>query len=125
LDTVNGVQKYYFKHSISQSRKIWKMFDEGKTLFPDDSAADLANECSKLNSFTQKQIDKALERFKSWSGKTVNKDEVLDSLKIEIIEKNILSWDNLFDTDVLYWERKFDETMSKVRFRFTAPQFAK
>ena len=35
--------------------------------------------------------------------------EVLDSLKIEIIEKNILSWDNLFDTDVLYWERKFDE----------------
>lgn len=125
LDTVNGVQKYYFKHSISQSRKIWKMFDEGKTLFPDDSAADLANECSKLNSFTNKQIDKALERFKSWSGKTLKKDETLDSLKIEIIEKNDLCWDNLFDTDVLYWERKFDETMSKVRFRFTAPQFAK
>ena len=120
LDTVNGVQKYYFKHSISQSRKIWKMFDEGKTLFPDDSAADLANECSKLNSFTQKQIDKALERFKSWSGKTLKKDETLDSLKIEIIEKNDLCWDNLFDTDVLYWERKFDETMSKVRFRFMA-----
>ncbi|MDX4048218.1 FRG domain-containing protein [Aliarcobacter skirrowii] len=125
LDTVNGVQKYYFKHSISQSRKIWKMFDEGKTLFPDDSAADLANECSKLNSFTNKQIDKALERFKSWSGKTLKKDETLDSLKIEIIEKNDLCWDNLLDTDVLYWERKFDETMSKVRFRFTAPQFAK
>ena len=125
LDTVNGVQKYYFKHSISQSRKIWKMFDEGKTLFPDDSAADLANECSKLNSFTQKQIDKALERFKGWSEKTVNKDEVLDSLKIEIIEKNILSWDNLFEMDSLYWERKLDETISKVRFRFTAPQFAK
>ena len=120
LDTVSGVHKYYFKHSISQSRKIWKMFDEGKTLFPDDSAADLANECSKLNSFTQKQIDKALERFKSWSGKTLKKDEILNNLKIEIIEKNDLCWDNLFDTDILYWERKFDETMSKVRFRFMA-----
>ena len=52
--------------------------------------------------------------------KNIKKDETLDSLKIEIIEKNDLCWDNLFDTDVLYWERKFDETISKVRFRFMA-----
>lgn len=49
----------------------------------------MANKCSKLNSFTQKQIDKALERFKSWSGKNIKKRWNLDSLKIEIIEKMI------------------------------------
>lgn len=125
LDTVSGVQKYYFKHSISQSKKIWKMFDEGKALFPDDSASNLANECTKLNSFTQRQIDKAIKRFKIWSGKDIKIAQVLDSLKIEIIEKNTLSWDNLVETDFSYWEEKFDITMQKARFRFTAPHFAK
>lgn len=120
LDTVNRVQKYYFKHSTSQSRKIWEMFDKGKALFPDDSAADLANECSKLHSFTNEQINKAVERFKSWSGKTINKEQILDSLRIEIIEKNELCWDNLVETDVTYWEKKFDRIMQKARFRFTA-----
>ena len=51
--------------------------------------------------------------------------EISAERAIEIIEKNILSWDNLFEMDSLYWERKLDETISKVRFRFTAPQFAK
>lgn len=124
LDTVSGVQKYYFKHSISQSKRLWKMFDEGKTLFPDDSAANLANECSKLNSFTNEQIDKALERFNTWREKTIDKEQILDSLEIEIIKSNVLNWNNLLETDILYWEKKFDETMSKVRFRFVSPHFS-
>src|SRR5574344_1211332 len=119
LDTVNGVQKYYFKHSISQSKKIWKMFDEGKTLFPDDSAADLANECSKLNSFTNKQIDKAFERFELWSGKKINEEQILNSLKIETVEQTKLNGNGLVETDFKYWENKFDKTMNKVGFRLT------
>lgn len=120
LDKVSGVQKYYFKHSISQSKKIWKQFDEGKALFPDDSAADLANKCSELNSFTSEQIKKAFERFELWSGKQLNKEQILDNLNIQIVEENSLCWDNLVETDPKYWEGKFDETISETGFRFTS-----
>lgn len=121
LDKVSGVKKYYFKHSMSQSKKIWQQFDEGKALFPDDSAADLANECVKLNSFTSDQIKKAFDRLELWSGqKLSNKEQILDSLKIEMIEKSSLSWDGLVETNIKYWENKFDEAMSKVGFRMSA-----
>lgn len=122
LDKVSGVEKYYFKHSINQSKKIWKQFDEGKALFPNDSAADLANECVKLNSFTSDQIQKAFDRLELWSGQELsNKEQILDSLKIKMIEKSSLSWDGLVETNTKYWENKFDETMSKVGFRFSSP----
>lgn len=118
IDTVSSIQKYYFKHSIHQSKKIWNQFDKGEALFPQDSAAELANECKRLNSFTNKQIDKALERFEIWSGKKlVNKEQVLDNLNIEIIDNSTLSWDNLVDTSLEYWENKFHETISKVGYR--------
>lgn len=120
LDTVSGVKKYHFKHSISQSKKIWKQFNEGQALFPDDSAANLANECKKLNSFTNEQINKAFDRFWLWSGEKLNKEQTLDNLKIEIVDQNGLSWDDLVETDSRYWENKFVETISKVGFRMTA-----
>ncbi len=120
LNTVSGVEKYYFKHSISQSKKIWKEFDEGKALFPDDSAADLANKCSKLNFFTNEQINKAFKRFEHWSGDKLNKEQTLDNLKIEIVEENGLCWDDLVEVDPKYWENIFDATMSKVGFRMSA-----
>ena len=105
LDTISGVQKYYFKHSISQSKKIWKQFDEGKALFPDDSAADLANICSKLNSFTNKQLNKAFERFELWSGKKINEEQILNSLKIETVEQTKLNWNGLVETDFKYCKK--------------------
>lgn len=118
LDTVSGVKKYYFKHSISQSRKIWKQFDKGKDLFPDDSAADLANECSKLNSFTNEQLKKAFNRFWLWNEMKVDDEEqMLNSLNIETINHNGLSWDNLVDTNPKYWENEFNKTMNQVGFR--------
>ena len=120
IDTVSGIQKYYFKHSLSQSKKIWKQFDKGEALFPQDSAAALANECKKLNSFTNIQIDKALKRFKVWSGNELqNIEQILDNLNINIINTNSLSWDHLVDTSLEYWESKLGETISKVGFRMS------
>ncbi len=122
LDNIRSIEKHYFKHSISKSKKIWKQFDEGKALFPDDSAADLSNECKKLNSFTEQQIKKAFERFEVWNIKTIeNKEQMLDKLKIETIENNGLSWNSLVDIKQEYWEEKFYQTMSKVGFRMTSP----
>ena len=80
----------------------------------------LVGEEEKIRKAQLKFLMEYLEISKDILISKIKKDETLDSLKIEIIEKNDLCWDNLFDTDVLYWERKFDETMSKVRFRFMA-----
>ena len=88
-------------------------------MFPDDSAADLANICSKLNSFTNKQLNKAFERFELWSGKKINEEQILNSLKIETVEQTKLNWNGLVETDFKYWENKFDKTMNKVGFRLT------
>ena len=119
LDDISSIKKYYFKHSISQSQRIWKQFDEGKILFPNDSASELANECLKLNSFTQQQINKAFDRFYIWSNDSlVNKEQILDKLNIEIVENHSLNWNNLVEVKEEYWEEKFNQTMSKVRFRF-------
>jgi len=121
LDTISSVKKYYFKHSISQSKRIWKQFDEGKILFPDDSAADLANECKKLNSFTKEQIDKAFNRFWVWNGmRKLNKDEIIGKLKIATIQNNGLSWGSLMDIEPIYWENKFNETINQVSCRMSA-----
>lgn len=121
LDTVSSVKKYYFKHSISQSKKIWKQFDEGKLLFPNDSAADLANECKKLNAFTKEQLNKAFSRFWLWNGMNeLNEEKIIDTLKIEIIHDNGLSWDTLMDIEPIYWENKFNETMNQVSCRMSA-----
>ncbi|MGA1939012.1 FRG domain-containing protein [Arcobacter sp. YIC-310] len=118
LDNIFGVEKHYFRHSSSQSRKIWKQFDKGKVLFPNDSAAALANEYKTLTSFTENQLKKALKRFKTWNGSELqNKEEVLDILKIQIVEDNKLSWNNLVETDFKYWDNKFHQTLKKVKFR--------
>lgn len=119
LNNIKCVEKHYFKHSISQSKNIWKKFDEGKLLFPNDSAADLANECKKLNSFTQNQIDRAFERFESWTEKQQDKALLLEKLQIDVIDNNGLSWNNMVETKKEYWEEKFNQTVSKVGFRFS------
>jgi len=118
LDTVSSVQKYYFKHSSSQSRRIWKQFDEGRSLFPDDSAADLANQCKFLNSFTKGQIEKSFNRFEAWVGKKIdNQEQILDTLNIIIVKNSYLSWNNLIEMKQEYWENKFLETINKVSYR--------
>lgn len=124
LDDISSIKKYYFKHSISQSQRIWKQFDEGKILFPNDSASELANECLKLNSFTQQQINKAFDRFYSWSNDSLmNKEQILDKLNIEIVENHNLNWNNLVEVKKEYWEERFNQTMSKVKFRFVCDHF--
>lgn len=122
FETIRSVKKYYFKQSTSVSKKIYKMFDEGKSLFPDDSAEHLAQDCKSLMEFTNGQIERAFNRFEEWTGKRLNekyKKEIIKKLELKIVEKTSLKWDKLLDTDSKVWEDKLLETMSKVRYRMT------
>ncbi|MBZ0184474.1 MAG: FRG domain-containing protein [Melioribacteraceae bacterium] len=118
LDTVVGVEKYYFRHSPGQSKRIWRLFDKGKALFPDDSAAELANECKKLKSFTKEQLEKAFVRLEHWSSKKIeNYEQVIDSLNIEIVEDNHLRWDDLVEMNPEFWENKIAKIIQNVGIR--------
>ena len=122
FETVSSVKKYYFKQSSYISKKIYKMFDEGKSLFPEDSAEHLAQECKKLLSFTNEQIQKSFKRFEKWSGKTLSeeyKQEFPKKLDIKIVRKTSLRWDELLNTDSKVWEDRLFETMSKVKYRLS------
>jgi hypothetical protein len=122
FETVSGVKKYYFKHSKSASKKIYKMFDEGKTLFPEDSGVQLSQDCENLLKFTNEQIDKAFMRYESWSNIELTeeyKKETIKKLEIQIIENIAHSWDEFLDTDMKIWEDKLSEIFQKVRCRMT------
>lgn len=117
------VKKYYFKHSPSAAKRIYKKFDCGKTLFPDDSASSLANECKKIKVFTQNEIEQAINRYKYWVANDISETiihQFINDLNIAIVENSALNWDNLVDNDESFWLKKFDETFKECKYRLSS-----
>lgn len=120
---VSGVRKHYFKHSPSTSKKIWNQFDQGKLLFPDDVAADLANECKKLTTFTENEILQAKNRFIQWTKikyKDADFDTILDKLNILIVKDSLLKWNSLMDIQESHWIDKVNTVFQKTKTRMSA-----
>lgn len=120
FNNVKGVTKYYFQHSSKTSRKIWHKFKKGKLLFPDDSASDLANECKKLTSFTQDELNNALLRLEKWTNITFKKnelEEIYEKLGINIVKTEFLNWNNLINISDAYWLKKIFEISTKIKYR--------
>ncbi len=120
---IGGVRKHYFKHSISISKKIWNTYNKGKTLFPDDTAADLANECKKLLSFTNSEINIAKVRFNQWTHNNFKDEDflsILEKKNIIIVEKPKLDWGLIMDIQESHWLNKIDETFQKTKTRMCA-----
>jgi len=120
---LRGVKKHYFKHSKSISKRVWNKFNKGKTLFPDDVAADLANECKKLLSFTNIEINIAKVRFNQWTNNNF-KDEyflsIIEKKNISTVENSKLDWGLIMDMKESYWLNKLNETFQKTRSRMIA-----
>jgi len=115
-----GVEKHYFKHSSRVSKKIWNKYNQGKLLFPDDSASDLANECKKITSFTKDEINLAKKRFNQWTDLNLPDEDfldVIDKLNIEIIKLSLLNWNNLLDISELYWQNKLNAVLINTKSR--------
>lgn len=61
-----SVQMACFRQDPKISQRIWKLFDEGRALFPPDAAADVAAQAMQLHTFTPEQIDRAWNRLETW-----------------------------------------------------------
>lgn len=124
LRTLPTVQMVKFRQCAPISIRIWKAFDKGRALFPEDAAADLAAEAQTLYQFTQQQIDKAWERLDAWSGVTSTagiRQKVEVSSGICISDTNVLNWDGLdMERDEKKLANRLNEVLDKVRHRLAA-----
>lgn len=122
FNRVSGVKKYKFKHSPSTSKKIWNKFDKGKILFPNDAASELANKAKTLFTFTSEELQLSKGRFLTWTNLRLTDQEfknMLDELKINIIEEPLLKWGSLMDIEETYWINKINQVFTKAKTRMT------
>jgi hypothetical protein len=122
FNTARGVKKYLFQHSKRVSEKIWNQFDKGKTLFPNDVASNLANQCKKLITFTKEELEIAEKRFEEWTGhklSTLQYIEFMETSKIDIVESSSLNWGEIMNIEESYWLEKMEKTFSTTRSRMS------
>lgn len=116
-----SVQKFHFRHNAAISERIWHSFDQGRTLFPADPAAELAKQALELTCFTRDQIDLAwagLEAWKSRKYDTKKRGHIEKKEKIQCQDKPVLSWDGLdVERDEQILQEKMDSIIRRVKFR--------
>ncbi len=107
-----AVQRVRFRHSAKVSHRIWQSFDQGRTLFPKDAAAELAEQAKRLTRFTSQQLERAWQRLLEWHAHSLadaQRQSVVDNSGLAIVDHAVLSWDGL---DV---ERDEDRMRSQLR----------
>lgn len=121
LNALPFVQMVKFRHCEKISTRIWKSFDEGRALFPDDAADELAKLAETICQFTLQLVDRAWERLDAWNEiKTTDdyRQAVEFRSELRLSETNILSWDGL---GIEHDERKLADQLrsilEKVRYR--------
>jgi hypothetical protein len=122
--TLPHVQMIKFRQCPDISNRIWKSFDEGKVLFPNDAAADLAMQAEALTEFTRHQLDEAWGRLDEWDGvsrDTEKRHEVEQNIGLTIAVSTILTWDGLdVERDEAKLADQLLEILSNVHFRRVA-----
>ena len=120
-----GVQLVRFRQSEDVSNRIWKSFDKGRMLFPNDAAANLAEQAQCLMQFTRSQFDRAWAKLDSWRGLAISlTDRSPFEMKLgaTVVETPVLSWDGLdIERDKGRLREQLEEVLSRVRFRLTKP----
>lgn len=98
LGTLPTVQMVKFHHCAKISHRIWKAFDKGRALFPNDTAAELAEQAQRLKEFTRQQINRAWVRLDNWNRNHTTpkyRRAVEAGSGIRITETTILTWNGL------------------------------
>lgn len=118
------VESVFFRQSAEVSRKIWRQFEQGKSLFPDDEASTLADRAMLLFDFTETEINVAWQRLEAWQGIAYTPEQrqsIECAAKIKRVETCALDWHGLkIETDTNRLEQRFAEEMQRVRWRWVS-----
>lgn len=124
LYTLPFVQMVKFRHCGKISNRIWKSFDKGRSLFPDDAADELAKRAETLCQFTRQRVDRAWDRLDTWNENRTTNDyrlAVEGKSEIHLSETTILNWEGLaIERDEGKLVSQLREVLNKVRYRRTA-----
>jgi hypothetical protein len=124
LNMLPFVQIVKFRHCAKISNRIWKSFDDGRSLFPDDAAGELAKRAETLCRFTRQQVDRAWDRLDSWNENRTTNDyrlAVEGKSEIHLSETTILDWEGLaVERDGRKLSSRLREVLNKVRYRRAA-----
>ena len=116
--TTLPIQIFHFKHSYEQSKKVYEMFEGGKTLFSDDDISLFASKAKEKSSFSSGIIEQSssqLSKRRRWENSAKNRENILNQTKIFIEENDNLKW-NEKEEDI---EKEFCEMIERTRARLT------
>lgn len=119
------VQMARFRQHPEVSTRIWKSFDEGRALFPDDAATELAKKAKELMQFTRSQADRAWMKLSKWDEKHTcsldDRPKIEQKAAMEIVENSVLNWNGLdVEHDECRLQMRLREVLSRVRYRRVA-----
>lgn len=121
LSNLPGVQLMKFRQDPEISNRIWKSFDEGRALFPNDAISALADQAKNLTQFTQSQIDRAWGRLDCWRRLATTADyrtTVELRFGATVVEDQVLTWDGLdIERDEEKLRNQLSEVLATVRYR--------
>jgi hypothetical protein len=119
--SIPTAQKFYFRHDLAISERIWNAFDQGKAVFPDDPAAILADKARRLESFTRKQVDQAWKRLELWRGQSFESGERMQAEATSGLRNSdnpFLTWDGLgMEKNETALHQQLSDLLGRVRFR--------
>lgn len=121
LRKLTNVEKVTFRQSAKISIRTWKIFDEGRALFPEDAAAELADRAGVLNKFTRQQIDRAWQQFDTWNGQNSSaafRQSIENNSDLTSCETVVLSWEGLaVERNEGKLSQQLSEILNQVRYR--------
>lgn len=114
-------ERAYFKQSAAISHRIWKEFDEGHALFPNDPAAQLSMQAQELREFTETQMASAWSRVEAWECRpyTPERRAALEvSSGITVRSSTALTWSHL-DVEARddQLSHMIEDVLKRVRYR--------
>ena len=114
-------ERAYFKQSAAISHRIWKEFDEGRALFPNDPAAQLSKQAQYLMEFTEIQMARAWSRFEAWECKQYTPEQCAAlevSCGITVRSSTALTWNHLdVETRDDQLNHMIEDVLKRVRYR--------
>ena len=121
VDNLFTTERAYFKQSAAISHRIWKEFDEGRALFPNDPAAQLSMQAQNLREFTETQMASAWSRFEAWEQERYTPERRVSlevSCGITVRSSTALTWENLdVETRDDELNNMIQNVLDRVRYR--------
>jgi EAL domain-containing protein (putative c-di-GMP-specific phosphodiesterase class I) len=119
-----AVQRVRFRHSAKVSHRIWQSFDKGRSLFPKDASAELAEQAKLLMTFTNHQLERAWQRLAEWhtdSLTEMQRESAIADSGLALVDHAVLNWDGLdVERDEGRMRSQLQMVLEQVRYRLAA-----